>query len=651
MKIDYKKDLNPGQYEAAIQKEGVFLVIAGAGSGKTRTLVYRVAHLVDSGVAPEGILLLTFTRKASTEMLFRSSRLLDDRCSRVSGGTFHSVGNALLRRYGEAIGLDPDFTILDTADARDCVNVVKDEQGLSGKHKNFPKKSTLMAILSLSVNKSESIQAILTRFYPQFLAFMDEIQGLKRGYAGFKKKHNLVDYDDLLVLFKELLKLNAVRERVQARYQYLMVDEFQDTNILQGEIINLLGRNSNNVMAVGDPAQCIYSFRGANFRNIREFERSFPTVRVIKLEENYRSTQKILNACNAIMRPAREKFSKRLFTRSREGEELACLVENSNPVEEARFIADKAEEISIAASIPLNEIAVLFRNSYHAFILELELNKRKIPFVKFGGFKFMETAHIKDVVAHLRVIKNPRDTISWNRMLLLLEGMGAKTAMKVVRQAQAADDPFAFSTFTGFEKFRRPFQGLEALFSSLTKQKKSPSQILARLLDYYFPIMERKYDDHPKRKKDLEQFLSMTDKYQRLEQLLTDISLDPPNTARNGNLMDPKSAEGEHLVLSTVHSAKGLEWNTVFVIAANEGSFPSPYSVESEEDLEEERRLFYVAATRAKERLFFTFASKKKDRTGSFYFVSPSQFLSPLRGNGVAQEVRGDNIFDCDFFG
>lgn len=620
------------------------MVIAGAGSGKTRTLVYRVAKLVESDIPPESILLLTFTRKASLEMLHRSSMLADDRCNRVSGGTFHSMGNLLLRKYGSAIGMGPGFTILDSADSQDCLGILKTEKGYGKEIKNFPKKSTLSAIFSYSINKRLPLNLVLAKAYPQFLFLLEEITNLKAAYSEYKKKHNLVDYDDLLVLFKELLEAPEIQDKIQRQYRFLMVDEYQDTNILQAEIINLLGRGHNNIMAVGDPAQCIYSFRGANFGNIMEFERFFPDLKVIKLEENYRSTQKILDVCNALMAPAREKFAKNLFSKIKKGKEAPVVVGSDSPAEEAYFIVDTVEELTHSLSLSLNDMAVLFRNSFHSFELELELNKRNIHFVKYGGFKFVETAHIKDVVSHLRVVANPDDAVSWTRLLLLMDGMGPKTAAKAIQQIQALENPFALSKLKGFEKFRKPLQDLEQLFRHITAADRPPSMIIEKVLDYYNPSLESKYDDFPKRKRDLDQFLGIAAKYKRLDQLLADMALEPPNASRNGALAEGKPRE-EHLVLSTVHSAKGLEWHTVFVMGANEGSFPNPYAVEDEEELEEERRLFYVAATRAKERLYFTFSTMKKDRYGNFYSAPPSQFLHPLRENGLVKKLGSWEYF------
>ncbi len=641
MKIDYEKELNPGQFEAVSQTEGASMVIAGAGSGKTRTLVYRVARLLESGIAPENILLLTFTRKASMEMLFRASALLDDRCSRVSGGTFHSVGNLLLRRYGSRIGIASNFTIMDMADSQDAIHLLKAEKGYTKKLKKFPRKSTLASILSLSLNKREPVEKILSKYHEQFLEFYEEIVELQDAYTEYKKTHNMLDYDDLLVYFKELLEDPEFRQQIEQQYQVVMVDEYQDTNLLQAEIVSLLGGGHNNVMAVGDPAQSIYSFRGANFGNIKQFEEYFPSMKVIKLEENYRSTQKILTACNAIMRPAKEKFSKNLFTQTKDTGELPVLVENETPVDEACFITDTIEELSMEPKVPLNQMAVLFRSSRNSYQLELELNKRGIPFVKHGGFKLVETAHVKDLLAHLRVIANPDDTVSWTRLLLLIEGMGPKTCEKVVRQLLSAENCFVFTKLKGFPKFQEPFRELEKLFSYIASPVRSPVKAMEKLLKYYSPIIKCKYDDYPRRQKDLEQFMTLARNYQSLEALLSDMALEPPNTAKNGTMMPSEKAMGEYLILSTVHSSKGLEWDTVFVMGLNENGFPSYYAMEKDEDLEEERRLFYVAATRAKERLYFTYFSSREDRYGNPYSIMPSPFLEPLKGKGLVK-VIGD---------
>lgn len=630
--IDYRKELNEAQYQAVTAFQGPVLVVAGAGTGKTRTLVYRVAHLVETGVDPRSILLMTFTRRAAEEMLRRASLLIDNRCARVAGGTFHSFANGILRQYGRKIDLSPGFSIMDRPDSEDVIQHLRAELGLNTKDKRFPRKQTVGEIFSMALNKQWTIPGLVERDYPHLSDSLEELLHLYELYVEYKRTKSLLDYDDLLIKLKELLASDEeVRGRLSDIYRFIMVDEYQDTNRLQAEIVRRLAANHDNVMVVGDDAQSIYSFRGANFRNIMDFPKDFPGARIISLEENYRSTQPILNFTNEIIRRAHERYDKTLHTRRVQGD-TALLVRAGSEQMQSRFVCQKILELR-EEGVPLWDIAVLFRSSFHSFDLEIELARHNIPFVKRGGFQFMESAHIKDLLAHLRILSNPQDAVSWSRVLLLLEGVGPQLSQKVIRWLLEGTHPAerlrAFpAKGNAAHGFRTLAQVLEACSEGQT-----PSEMAQYLMQYYLPVLKRKYaDDYPKRLKDMEHFLGMTERYRSLERLLSDMALEPPTDSVGGVLaVDPD--EGP-LVLSTIHSAKGLEWHSIFIIWALEGRFPSYYNINSEEDLEEERRLLYVAATRAKENLFITYPIKIFDRGLRMVLSRPSQFIE-----GISEEL------------
>ncbi|RUM89873.1 MAG: ATP-dependent helicase [Thermodesulfatator sp.] len=624
----YLEELNPAQLEAVCALFGPVLVIAGAGSGKTRTLVYRVARLVEEGVPPERILLLTFTRKAAREMLRRASLLLKRSCERVAGGTFHSLAHQMLRTYGRLIGFSPNFTVLDRGDAEDAINLLRSSLGLSEKGRRFPKKETLASLFSKAVNQGRALAEILEKEYPHFGEHLPEIERLFAEYQRYKREHQLMDYDDLLLYWHRVLSdYPEVREEVSRRFEFIMVDEYQDTNRLQAEIVRLMAEGHGNVMVVGDDSQSIYAFRGANFRNILEFPRLFPGTRIIKLEENYRSTQPILDLANAVIEKAQEKYTKCLFTR-RSGGEKPVRYRARDESDQSRFVAERILELR-EEGVPLSEIAVLFRAAFHSFDLELELARRDIPFVKYGGLKLIEAAHIKDVVAHLKILLNPFDLLSWHRVLLLLEGVGPRTAEKIMAHLRAASDPVAalkkVPTRPSYEAgLRRLSQTLEEL-----QEISSVEERLEELLDYYRPILERVYhDDYPKRERDLESLLVLAHRYGDLSEFLADLALEPPESTVAD--LEPETEREDHVVLSTIHSAKGLEWHTVFVISLCEGRFPSAYAVNSPEELEEERRLFYVAVTRARERLYLCHPITGYLPGEGRVILKPSRFLEEL---------------------
>ena len=622
-----RQELNAAQYEAVTSIEGPTLVIAGAGSGKTRTLVYRMAHLLEQGVSPDQILLLTFTRKAALEMLHRASHLVDQSCQHVLGGTFHAVANLLLRRYGRHLGYSANFTILDRSDAEGIVNLLKSSLNLGGAGKRFPTKRVVVDMISRAVNKSLTLEEVVEEQYAHLAEFQDDLLLIRKHYQKFKLEHGLMDYDDLLVNWKRILDIAEIRDQLSRRFAYIMVDEYQDTNRMQAEIVRLLASPRNNVMAVGDDSQSIYSFRGADFRNIMDFPKLFPDTRVIRLEENYRSSQSILAVTNAVIERAAEKYAKTLYSRIKGGAK-PLIYGARDEAEQARFVAGKIQELQ-AEGKALGEMAVLFRSGFHSYKLELELSNRQLPFEKRGGQRLTESAHIKDVLSYLRVVTNPQDHLSWNRILLLLEKVGPKTAQNLLEQIKTAEAPLHLLTeYPAGKNWRQGLLALAEMLNSLQEPGLTPAAQLDRVLEYYQPIFERIYhDDYPKRSRDLEQLRLILTGYDSLQAFIDDTALDPPESTAGSSGVSGEAAD--RLILSTVHSAKGLEWEVVFIIHLTEGKFPSAQAVLPEEQ-EEERRLLYVAATRAKKHLFFVYPREvlTPDRFTTRAGISP--FLADL---------------------
>jgi DNA helicase-2/ATP-dependent DNA helicase PcrA len=644
--IRYAEVLNAQQLAAVRHRDGPLLVIAGAGSGKTRTLIYRVARLIESGVPPGAILLLTFTRRAAQEMLRRVEQLVGERGGQVSGGTFHSFANLVLRRFGSAIGLKPNFTILDRSDMEDVINLLRTRMGLASKERRFPKKSAIAEAISMARNKNRDLAAELEIDFAHLLDHKDELIGLAGQYEAYKRERSLLDYDDLLYRLADVLRSGETARRLSATYRYIMIDEYQDTNAIQAELARLLAAGHRNVMAVGDDAQSIYSFRGANFRNIMDFPALFEGARIIKLEENYRSLQGILDVANEVISRAGEKYAKALFTRRR-GDLRPLLVRADDEHMQSRFVAQRILELR-EDGVALNEIAVLFRSSFHSFDLELELGRRDLPFVKRGGFKFIETAHVKDVLAHLRVIANSADAVSWMRALTLVAGVGSRRAERLIEEiigAPAPEDAVAAAIAKSGIKARGAADGcarLAHLLSGLRAGGARPADQLAAVIEYYLPIMREAYpDDFPKRERDLEHFQNLAERYRSLESMLADMALEPPNDSI-GDVLATEPEEG-YLTLSTIHSAKGLEWRVVFLIWAADGRFPGPMSVKPE-DLEEERRLMYVASTRARDELYITYPIFMIDRAVGYVMGRASRFLEDI-DSAVLQtaSVREEN--------
>lgn len=640
-RIDYRAELNEAQYEAATALNGPVLVVAGAGSGKTRTLVFRVARLVESGIAPHSILLLTFTRRAAQEMLRRAEGLLaDGGLEAVTGGTFHSFANTMLRRHAKSFGWPERFTILDRGDSEDTINLVRTRLGLDRTERRFPRKQTLATIFSTAANKNLRVADLVEHDHAHLIDDVEDILRCQAAYEEYKQERALLDYDDLLIHLRDRLRQNdEFRERLRTVYRYVMVDEYQDTNHLQADIVEALCAPDGNVMAVGDDAQSIYGFRGADFRNIMEFPQRFPGARLVTLEENYRSSQAILDVTNAVIAQASERYAKTLFTR-RTGGARPQLVPAPDDRWQSLFVRQRILELH-EEGVPLSEIAVLFRSSFHSFDLELELARSGVPFVKRGGFRFVETAHVKDVIAHLRVVENPRDAVSWHRILLLLEGVGPKLATAVVEWlAQEDRGVAALGEFPGAPGTRGRGVGtvrqLGAFLATLDARR-APTALVQQVVDWYRPVLERVHrDDAPKRLRDLEQFTALAERYRELAPMLADMALEPPSDSV-GDVMAVDVEEGEMLTLSTVHSAKGLEWHSVFVLSVADGRFPSAYSVD-EDEIEEERRLLYVACTRARENLILSYPTIVHERALGPVVARVSRFLGELP-DGLLEHV------------
>lgn len=628
-KVNYENDLNPAQLSAVMHKKGPVLVIAGAGSGKTKTLTYRVARLIEDGIKPENILLLTFTKKAAAEMLSRATLVLDDRCEKVAGGTFHSFANIILRKYSKFLKLKSNFTILDKSDCEDIINHITGQM-FPKKEKRFPKKSTILEIYSKSVNKETPTKQIIEEEFPQFAHCEDKIIEVHKAYVGYKRENSVLDYDDLLLYVKLLLENNeGLRKKLSNQYQYIMVDEYQDTNTLQADVIKLLASEHSNIMAVGDDAQSIYSFRGANYRNILDFPKLFEGTEIIKLEQNYRSTQNILKLTNTIISKAKEKYAKTLFSNI-ESPIVPALICAKDTQMEADFICQRILEL-LDEDVNLSDICVLARNARMSYALEIELSKRAIPYQKFGGPKFMETAHIKDIVSHLRVIINPDDIISLNRILLLLKGVGATTVNNIIPIIKGNLNPNIKLLPSNKTTSLVPLlKTLENLRSQISMRK--PSDIVEDVIEYYRPILKDKYDDYSKREKDLDHFQYLSEQYSNLEDFISDMALEPPDASVEG--MYKRNSDDEALTISTIHSAKGLEWDSVFIIGAVDGRFPSAYSFNSAEEMDEELRLMYVATTRAKNNLYITYPVDMYDYSMNMVLSKPSRFL-----NGIPDDI------------
>jgi DNA helicase II / ATP-dependent DNA helicase PcrA len=623
-KINYKASLNPAQYYAVTTLEGPLLVIAGAGSGKTRTAVYRVAYLLENKVDPTSILLLTFTRKAAAEMIGRTTELLGNQsASQIVAGTFHAFANATLRKYANFIGIPSRFTIIDTVDAEDVVSLIRDELILK-RDKLFPKKNRIYEIISKSKNCRQSIAEILELEFSGLLPYLNDLELIAEAYEKFKEANFLFDYDDLLIVLANALTTNdTFRSKMQREFQYVLVDEYQDTNLYQRIIVTLLAEKHRRIMVVGDDSQSIYAFRGARFENILEFPLSFPEARVVKIEQNYRSNQGLLDFSNSIIRQARLAYQKQLFSELK-NRQIPSFRKFFNQEDEAAWIVDKIIEYR-ENGIPQNQLAVLVRASFHSNFVQAELLKRSIPYVVVGGIKFTERRHIRDMIAFMRLLLNPFDASSWHRILKLLPGIGnaaSKTIIQEIRKNEGKIDFVAFNQ----KKYYPVLEQMQLAFLKAGDQKVSVSGKIDAIREFYNPILSQIEDDLEKRNLDIDVLHTLASRYERIDQFLSDFALDPPS-AQLQDSASPLITEGEDppLVVSTIHSAKGLEWHAVFIPHLIDGLFPSSRALRSVEEMEEERRLFYVACTRAKEHLHLSmpsaFAAWDK------VFTKPSRFL------------------------
>jgi DNA helicase II / ATP-dependent DNA helicase PcrA len=606
---DFASELNPEQAAAATHGDGPLLIIAGAGTGKTRTLVYRVAHLIERGVSPDRILLLTFTRRAAQEMLSRAERLVGSTSKRVHGGTFHATAHRLLRRYGPAAGLAKDFTIMDQGDSTDLMQLSRAQLGYAAKAKRFPKKETLQYVYSRHINTGIRVDDIVRDEYPQFVDYLEDFAKIYADYVRRKQERNLVDYDDLLLFWALMLEASPeLGKQIGGMYDHILVDEYQDTNVLQARILRGMCSAHRNISVVGDDAQSIYSFRGANFRNILDFPKQFEGATTVTLEQNYRSTQPILSVTNTLISRAAERFTKNLWT-ARTGGDLPWLVAARDEQQQTRFVVDRILEIHEEGT-PLREIAVLFRAGYMSADLEIELTNRKIPFEKWGGLKFLEAAHVKDVLAFLRILENPRDEVSWYRLLLLLPGIGDATARAAIdSMVAAAWESTSFARYSPPPRARQAHAALVALLDNLRSgpipDSPQVAADIARVRLLYDNILRERYDRVEPRLADLDQLQVIAAGYPDRATFLSALALEPPQATQD--LATGTTDENDCLILSTAHSAKGKEWDAVFVIWAVDGWFPSARCLNNEEETEEERRLMYVALTRARNYLSVTY--------------------------------------------
>src|SRR5947209_13504824 len=608
--MDYLGKLNPDQ-RAAVE-HGVansdprpLLIIAGAGSGKTDTLAYRVAHLVMSGANPHRILLLTFSRRAAAEMEARATRILN----RASGtnasagliwsGTFHAIGARFLREYAERIGLDRSFTIHDRADAADLMNLVRHELDLSRTESRFPQKGTCLSIYSRAVNAEAPLEQVLGKAFPWCANWSNELKALFAAYVEAKQRQNVLDYDDLLLYWAHMLAERDLAAEIGARFDHILVDEYQDTNRLQASILLALKRDGRGLTVVGDDAQSIYSFRAATVRNILDFPGHFsPQARIVTLERNYRSTQPILAASNAVIALAAERFTRNCWS-TREASVRPRLVAVRDEAAQARYVVARVLE-NREAGLPLKSQAVLFRASHHSDTLEFELTRRNIPFVKFGGLKFLEAAHVKDVLAALRFAENPRDRVAGFRVTQLVPGIGPANAARILDRLAAPDPATALAGYTP-PRTGAEWKDFAALFEALFRRISIWPAEFEQVRRWYQPHLERLHDDAAVRAADLAQLEQIAASYRTREQFLTDLTLDPPS-ATSDQAGAPLLDE-DYLILSTIHSAKGQEWKSVFLLNAVVGCIPSDLSTGSADEIEEERRLLYVAMTRAKDQL------------------------------------------------
>ena len=611
--------LNPAQRAAARfgerGRDGAFharplLVIAGAGTGKTNTLAHRVAHLVLEGVAPERILLLTFTRRAAEEMTRRAQKIVAEVLRSRGGaptvrlpwsGTFHSIANRLIRRHAARLGLEPSFSVLDRGDAADLMDVERHAQGLSGLEKRFPRKDTCLAIYSHRVNTQGTLKATLDTVFPWCAEWEAELTRLFRAYVERKLANQALDYDDLLLYWHAMLADPPLAREIGDAFDHVLVDEYQDTNALQAEILKALKPDGRGLTVVGDDAQAIYSFRAARVENILEFPQQYsPAAEVIALEENYRSTQAVLDAANALIAEGTRQYAKTLRA-TRGAGARPRYVSVADDTAQAGYVVTRVLEAR-ERGVPLRHQAVLFRNSHHSDVLELELVRRNIPYVKYGGLKFLEAAHVKDLLAVLRWADNPKNRVAAFRALQLLPGIGPATAERCVTHFEAAGHRWeALAAFAPPPLGAEPWPAFAALMRAIAAPEGPWQGQIGRVRDWYLPILEQKYEAAQARAGDLWQLERIAMQHATREHFLTELALDPPRAT--GDLAGAPLLDEDYLILSTIHSAKGQEWDSVYLLNLADGNFPSEFATGNPAQIEEERRLLYVAMTRAKREL------------------------------------------------
>jgi len=668
-RVKYDEELNPEQLEVVMASEGPLLVIAGAGSGKTRTLTYRVSRLIEDGVDPSDILLLTFTNKAAREMLSRVEQLVTIDTRRIWGGTFHSVGNRLLRQYAEPIGYRSNFSILDDEDAKEMMDGSISSLGIKTLERRFPKGDVLLDIYSYLLNTRTPLELHLEENYPHFAIYKEEIVSVFRRYKDRKRDANAMDFDDLLVNWKLLLEEHPdIAEVLKRRFRYILVDEYQDTNKLQADIVDGMAAHRRNVMVVGDDAQSIYSFRGASFENIITFPIRFSDAVIYKLETNYRSTPQILQLANHTIAHNRFQFQKELRAVRGDGPDPA-VVGVDGVFEQASFVAQRILELRDEGE-KLSDIAVLYRSHYQSLELQMELARRMIPYEIRSGVRFFEQAHIKDVIAYLKIMTNPRDELSWKRVLKLYPKVGEKTASDVWSQISKDRDPLgSFLSSTAQASGRGVAASLDSLRKVLRplsgeSMQRNPAESIALVVEKgYADYARSKFANAQARLDDLEQLSQYALRYEDVTTFLEEVALANPIAGEDVAVVGP---EDEKIVLSSVHQAKGLEWRVVFVIWLADGRFPSqralrvpggiiridrtkihealpllegvidPNAPDPQELVipgeEEERRLFYVAVTRAKQELYLVFPVMARDRGGMDILMEPSRFVRELPG-------------------
>ena len=635
--INFEQELNPEQLKVIREGDGPCLVLAGAGSGKTRTIVYRMAYLLEQGIAPEKILLLTFTNKAANEMLSRVEALTGVNARILWGGTFHGVANRFLRRFASAIGFKSNFNIMDEDDAHSLIKACVKETGAAAVHGRFPSPAVIKGILSFAVNSRITVEDSLEQKSPGLFRFSQEIKDIGELYNKKKLAGHLMDFDDLLLNLVKILRENAdIRDRLKRHFEYILIDEYQDTNPLQAEMISLLAPESKNILVVGDDAQSIYSFRAATVQNILKFPKIYPGTKIFRLETNYRSTPDILDLANDVISKNLAQFPKDLRSVQKNFEKPVLHIAPSAE-EEAKFIVKKISALLDAGINPRN-IAALFRAAHHSQALEFELGRRGIAYEYRGGVRFFERAHIKDVLAYLRIFNQPADEAAWRRILIIHQGIGETTADKIFNEARGFDSigriidhQFAFNLP---ERARLGWQEFKSVIGKLLEYHgQNPAELVKALANSnYRDYLAAEHENSDDRLEDIGQLAVFAEKYDTLTDFLAEAILYEGYQARAAN-----STDGQRIVLSTIHQAKGLEWDAVFVINLVDGGFPNQRAMMEDGGLEEERRLFYVAVTRAKRNLFLTYPETA--RMGGLSWNTPSMFLSEIDESLLAENI------------